>query len=194
MKTIRLILASTSPYRAELLSKLGLDFEAIAPNVEETAQEHETATELVQRLALEKASALKNEKDAVIIGSDQVCVIDGKIIGKPLTRSNAIHQLQQQSGKTVRFYTGLAVYNTKTQQSETVIDTLDVTFRKLTTTQIERYVDMEQPLYCAGSFKSEGLGITLFSQLDGKDPNTLVGLPLIDLVTLLAKQGISPLA
>ncbi|MFC5077180.1 Maf-like protein YceF [Vibrio thalassae] len=194
MKTIRLILASTSPYRAELLSKLGLEFEAIAPNVEETAQAHETATQLVQRLALEKATALQQEKDAIIIGSDQVCVIDDTIIGKPLNRNNAIHQLQQQSGKTIRFYTGLALYNTTTQQSETIVDTFDVTFRELTTAQIERYVDMEEPFYCAGSFKSEGLGITLFSQLDGKDPNTLVGLPLIDLVTLLQKQGVSPLA
>ncbi|MBY6197506.1 Maf family protein [Vibrio hangzhouensis] len=193
MKSIRLILASTSPYRAELLAKLGLEFEALAPDVDESVEENESATQLVSRLALEKAKALSDQNNALIIGSDQVCVIDGQIIGKPLNRVNAIEQLLNQSGKTIRFYTGLAVYNTTTGQSDIVVDTFDVTFRDLTKAQIERYVDLEQPFYCAGSFKSEGLGITLFSKLEGKDPNTLVGLPLIDLVTLLGKHGLSPL-
>ncbi|MGF1776560.1 Maf family protein [Vibrio nomapromontoriensis] len=193
MESFQLILASTSPYRAELLSKLGLDFTAKAPNFDETAQPDETPEALVQRLALGKAKALCTEPNALIIGSDQVCVIDGAIIGKPLTRTNAIAQLTQQSGKTIRFYTGLALYNTTTQQSDVRVDTFDVTFRTLTSRQIERYVDIEQPLYCAGSFMSEGLGITLFSSLNGKDPNTLVGLPLIDLVSMLDAYGISPL-
>ncbi|WP_338164881.1 Maf family protein [Vibrio sp. 10N] len=194
MKSIRLILASTSPYRAELLAKLGLSFEAIAPQTDETAHCDESASQLVQRLALEKARALQNETNALIIGSDQVCVIDGHIIGKPLDRETAIRQLSQQSGKTIRFYTGLAVVNTNTGECDVTVDTFDVTFRVLNQTQIERYVDLEQPYYCAGSFKSEGLGISLFSALEGKDPNTLVGLPLIDLVTMLDKHGLSPLS
>ncbi|USD59355.1 septum formation inhibitor Maf [Vibrio sp. SCSIO 43140] len=194
MKSTRLILASTSPFRAELLNKLALEFEAKAPNVDEKAHSSESAEQLVQRLALEKAQALRAEPDAIVIGSDQVCVIDGQIIGKPLNRENAVNQLSQQSGKTIRFYTGLAVYNTETGTSDVTVDTFDVSFRNLTQKQIERYVDIEQPFYCAGSFKSEGLGITLFSALNGKDPNTLVGLPLIDLITILEKHGISPLA
>lgn len=193
MKSIRLILASTSPYRAELLAKLGLPFEAIAPQVDETVHSDESAMQLVQRLAEQKARALQNEPDALVIGSDQVCVINGQIIGKPLDRETAIAQLSQQSGKTIRFYTGLAVVNTNTNECDVTVDTFDVTFRTLNQAQIERYVDLEQPYYCAGSFKSEGLGISLFSALEGKDPNTLVGLPLIDLVTMLDKHGLSPL-
>lgn len=193
MKSIRLILASTSPYRAELLAKLGLPFEAIAPQVDETARSDESAMQLVQRLAEQKARTLQNEPNALVIGSDQVCVIDGQIIGKPLNRETAIAQLNQQSGKTIRFYTGLAVVNTNTGECDVTVDTFDVTFRTLSQAQIERYVELEQPYYCAGSFKSEGLGISLFSALEGKDPNTLVGLPLIDLVSMLDKHGLSPL-
>ncbi|GAL38050.1 Maf/YceF/YhdE family protein [Vibrio maritimus] len=193
MKSIRLILASTSPYRAELLAKLGLPFEAIAPQVDETARSDESAMQLVQRLAEQKARALQNEPNALVIGSDQVCIIDGQIIGKPLNRETAIAQLNQQSGKTIRFYTGLAVVNTNTGECDVTVDTFDVTFRTLNQAQIKRYVDLEQPYYCAGSFKSEGLGISLFSALEGKDPNTLVGLPLIDLVSMLDKHGLSPL-
>ncbi|CAH0526541.1 Maf family protein [Vibrio hippocampi] len=189
----RLILASTSPYRAEILSKLQLPFETMAPETDETELAKETAPELVVRLAKLKAEALTHIENGLIIGSDQVCVIDGKIIGKPLTREKAIEQLLSQSGKTIRFYTGLALHNTTTGITETRLDTFDVTFRTLSNDQIEAYVDIEQPYYCAGSFKSEGLGIALFSDLAGKDPNTLIGLPLIDLIELLEQQGISPL-
>lgn len=193
MSENRLVLASTSAYRAEILNKLQLPFEAIAPNTDETPQPQESAQQLVVRLAQAKAEALSHLDHALIIGSDQVCVIDGNIIGKPLTRENAIKQLTLQSGQTIRFYTGLALHNTTTGITHTRLDTFDVTFRNLSKEQIVAYVDKEQPFYCAGSFKSEGLGISLFSKLSGKDPNTLIGLPLIDLIELLEQQGISPL-
>jgi MAF protein len=118
-------------------------------------------------------------------------VIDGKIIGKPLNRENAIQQLSRQSGKAIQFYTGLALHNTETNITDVKLDTFTVHFRRLTQQQISRYVEKEEPYYCAGSFKSEGLGIALFEKLEGKDPNTLVGLPLIDLIDMLETQGFS---
>lgn len=157
MKSIRLILASTSPYRAELLAKLGLPFEAIAPQVDETARSDESAMQLVQRLAEQKARALQNEPNALVIGSDQVCVIDGQIIGKPLNRETAIAQLSQQSGKIIRFYTGLAVVNTNTGESDVTVDTFDVTFRQLSQAQIERYVELEQPITVLAVSKAKDL-------------------------------------
>jgi MAF protein len=192
MNHYRLILASTSSYRAQLLDKLGLAYETCSPNVDETPLENEDAKSLVMRLAESKAKAGYNESNALVIGSDQVCVIDGKIIGKPGNRENAITQLKSQSDKTIHFYTGLALFNTKTKTCQTRLDTFSVTFRALSEEQITRYVDIEQPYFCAGSFKSEGLGIALFSELSGKDPNTLVGLPLIDLVDMLANEGVHP--
>lgn len=194
MEPIQLILASTSPYRAELLAKLGLPFIAKSPHFDETAHPSESPHDLVKRLALGKAEALSHEPNSLVIGSDQVCVIDGSIIGKPLTRENAIKQLSAQSGKTIRFYTGLALYDTVNHKSQVCVDTFDVTFRQLNLQQITRYVDIEQPLQCAGSFMSEGLGISLFASMNGKDPNTLVGLPLIELVSMLEKHGVSPLS
>ncbi|GAM57001.1 maf/yceF/yhdE family protein [Vibrio ishigakensis] len=128
-----------------------------------------------------------------MIGSDQVCVVDGKILGKPHTREKAIAQLKAQSGKSICFYTGLALFDSSTGATETKLDTFVVHFRDLTDKQIAAYVDKEQPLNCAGSFKSEGLGITLFSRLEGKDPNTLIGLPLIDLVGMLESKGVAVL-
>lgn len=195
MMTPQLILASTSVYRQALLNKLGLPFECCDPKVDETSLPNESAQALVQRLAQAKAEAgAKYYPDGLIIGSDQVAVIDGKIIGKPLNRDNAIKQLSQASGKAITFYTGLALYNAQTGEMNAQVEPFTVHFRHLTASQISAYVDKEQPFYCAGSFKSEGLGIALFSRLEGRDPNTLVGLPLILLTEMLLSQGIDVLA
>ncbi|MGR5250585.1 Maf family protein [Vibrio astriarenae] len=195
MTQYQLVLASTSPFRQSLLEKLGLPFSCVKPDCDETLLAGETPEALVARLAQEKARSCQShmQRPALIIGSDQVCVIDDKIIGKPHTRDNAIAQLTAQSGKTITFYTGLSVINTETNLAETIVEPFHVHFRSLSQTQIEHYVDKEQPFYCAGSFKSEGLGIALFDKLEGKDPNTLVGLPLITLIDLLAKQGVNTL-
>ncbi|EDP57290.1 nucleoside triphosphate pyrophosphatase [Vibrio sp. AND4] len=190
MKNYQLVLASTSPFRKQLLEKLAVPFACLPPDFDETPLPGESPLELVQRLAFGKATCCKTTQDSLVIGSDQVCVINGKIVGKPLNRDNAIEQLLAQSGKTITFYTGLAVHNTSTNYTEVGFDTFEVHFRDLTREQIERYVDKEKPFYCAGSFKSEGLGICLFKKLVGKDPNTLVGLPLIDLIDMLQKQGL----
>jgi MAF protein len=189
---MRLVLASTSPFRRNLLEKLGMPFETAAPQVDESRLPGESAAELVQRLAEAKAQAVGAAfTDALVVGSDQVACIGDEILGKPGNRANAIAQLQSASGKTVRFYTGLSVLNTESGTSQTIVETFDVCFRPLDTDQITRYVDREQPFNCAGSFKSEGYGITLFSALNGRDPNTLIGLPLIELVKMLDAEGVS---
>jgi MAF protein len=189
MQNYQLVLASTSPYRRQLLNKLAVKFETASPEFDETPLENESPIELVTRLAKGKAQSCSLTKPSLVIGSDQVCVINGKIIGKPHTREKAIEQLTQQSGQSIQFYTGLALYNSHTNGTEVKVDTFTVHFRQLTTKQIANYVDKEEPLFCAGSFKSEGLGIALFERLEGKDPNTLVGLPLIDLIDMLEAQG-----
>ncbi|WEM41375.1 Maf family protein [Photobacterium sp. DA100] len=189
-----LLLASTSPFRQSLLQKLGLPFTTAKPDADETPQPNEPAEQLVTRLAKAKALACADEHgDHLIIGSDQVCVIDGKIIGKPHTAENACRQLKAASGQTITFYTGLCLHNAKTGESEVICEPFHVHFRQLTDAEIRHYVEREQPLNCAGSFKSEGLGIALFDKLEGRDPNTLVGLPLIALREMLAKQGVSVL-
>ena len=193
MKNYQLVLASTSPFRQEILKKLHLDFVTAKPDCDETPIAGESPQQLVMRLAEEKAKSCQVTSSSLIIGSDQVCVIDGEIIGKPHTREKAIEQLSRQSGKSITFYTGLSVWNSATQKADTRLDTFVVHFRNLTTAQIESYVDKEQPFYCAGSFKSEGLGIALFERLEGKDPNTLIGLPLIDLIDMLEAQGLDVL-
>ncbi|MEF1228488.1 nucleoside triphosphate pyrophosphatase [Vibrio fortis] len=193
MKNYQLVLASTSPFRQEILKKLHLDFVTAKPDCDETPIAGESPQQLVMRLAEEKAKSCQVTSPSLIIGSDQVCVIDGEIIGKPHNREKAIEQLSRQSGKSITFYTGLSVWNSVTQKADTRLDTFVVHFRNLTTAQIESYVDKEQPFYCAGSFKSEGLGIALFERLEGKDPNTLIGLPLIDLIDMLEVQGMNVL-
>jgi MAF protein len=190
----QLVLASTSSYRSTLLEKLQLPFITAAPETDETPRPAETANVLVQRLALAKAQALAGcYPHHLIIGSDQVCVIDGKITGKPHQYENAVKQLQQASGQCVTFYTGLALLNTATGNINCLCETFDVYFRTLSEAEIDGYLTREQPWNCAGSFKSEGLGITLFERLSGRDPNTLVGLPLIALTQMLIEQGINPL-
>ncbi|OBU24559.1 Maf family protein [Photobacterium aquimaris] len=189
-----LVLASTSPFRKSLLEKLQLPFTTANPNVDEAILKNESATALVKRLAQAKALACASDyPNHLIIGSDQVCVIDDKILGKPHTEVNACAQLRAASGKVVTFYTGLCLYNTRTETTQVICEPFHVHFRTLTENEIAHYVTKEQPLYCAGSFKSEGLGIALFDRLEGRDPNTLVGLPLIALREMLANEQISVL-
>ncbi|WP_028118066.1 Maf family protein [Ferrimonas senticii] len=190
-----LILGSTSPFRREILTKLGLPFECDKPEVDEAPQPGESAEQLVGRLAQLKAAAVAaRHRNALVIGSDQVAVVDGQILGKPHTVENAIAQLTAASGKTVTFYTGLCLLNSDSGEAQTVVEPFHVHFKALTAAQIAGYVRAEQPLNCAGSFKSEGLGIMLFDRLEGRDPNTLIGLPLITLGEMLANQGIDVLA
>lgn len=194
--TLPLILGSGSKYRREILDKLHLKYDVVKPDIDETAIISESPQQLVGRLAEAKAGAVEKRmtyNNAVIIGSDQVAVCDGQILGKPGNHENAIRQLSGFVGKTVTFYTGLAVLNTEAQQCEVRVEPFDVEFRQLTVDEIECYVELEKPFDCAGSFKSEGLGISLFSRLKGNDPNTLIGLPAIALLDMLRTHGINPL-
>ncbi|MBC3767853.1 Maf family protein [Neptunicella marina] len=186
---MKIVLASTSPFRASVLKKLCIPFEQAAPHTDETAHENESAEQLVERLAIAKAKALSCD-DAWIIGSDQVATVDGKILGKPHTHEKAVEQLSLCSGKTVRFLTGLCLHNAKADVTESLVEPFDVNFKVLNENQIERYLRAEQPYNCAGSFKSEGLGICLFESLQGRDPNTLIGLPLIALIDLFRLHNI----
>ncbi len=189
-----LVLASTSPYRRALLGRLGLTFTTASPEVDETGAADEPAEALVTRLAEAKARAVApTHPEALIIGSDQVAVIDGRVLGKPGNREAAIAQLERASGKTATFYTGLCLFNAATGRARTLNEPFRVHFRNLTPDQIAGYVDLEKPYDCAGSFKSEGLGIALFARLDGDDPNALIGLPLIRLVELLQAEGLDVL-
>lgn len=192
---MRLILGSSSPFRKSLLEKLAIDFDCISPELDESPLPGESVTALVERLAIDKAKAAAalGTGPALVIGSDQLCVIDGEICGKPLNRANAIAQLSRAAGKTVTFYTGLALYNSQTGRCQSLVEPFEVQFRSLTLGQIESYVDKEEPFWCAGSFKCEGLGIALFERLSGRDPNSLIGLPLIALTAMLEEEGAGPL-
>ncbi|WP_455222147.1 Maf family protein [Kaarinaea lacus] len=186
-----IVLASTSPFRRQLLSKLNVDFTVASPKVDEHPHNNEQPNELVKRLAKEKALAVAQQyPDALIIGSDQVAVLNNQILGKPNNHENAVKQLKNASGRRVDFLTGLCVYNSQTHHTQLTCVPFTVIFRQLTNAQIERYLNSEKPYNCAGSFKSEGLGIALFEKLEGDDPNTLIGLPLIELVRMLQKEGI----
>lgn len=186
-----LILASTSPFRQQILQKLNIDFEVDSPDVNEQALENESPSELVQRLSKAKALAVATRHpEALIIGSDQVAVLNKQILGKPHTHDNAVLQLKAASGKRVEFLTGLCLYNSKTQQAQIACVPFTVHFRHLSDDQIERYLKQDKPYNSAGSFKSEGLGISLFEKLEGDDPNTLIGLPLIELVRMLENEGL----
>jgi MAF protein len=173
------------------LNKLNISFTVTAPDIDEHSLPNETPTELVSRLAFEKAEAVgAHHPNALIIGSDQVACIEQQILGKPGNRENAVAQLLAASGKCVTFYTGLCLLNTSNGQRQISCETFNVHFRSLERVQIERYLDQEEPYNCAGSFKSEGLGVALFERLEGDDPNTLIGLPLIRLVSMLHKEGV----
>lgn len=185
-----LVLASSSPYRADLLERLGLPFETCAPDIDETPLPQEQPEELVARLAETKARVMGAKfSNALVIGSDQVAVLEQQILGKPKTHERALQQLRAASDRTVFFYTGLCLVNTVTGETKTVVEPFQVRFRQLTEQQIACYLQREQPYQCAGSFRSEGLGIALIQYFQGDDPNALVGLPLIRLTELLEQAG-----
>jgi septum formation protein len=187
-----LVLASTSPFRKALLQRLDLVFETLSPQVDETALQGEPAETMVKRLSAAKARAgAKQYPNALIIGSDQVAVCDGDVLGKPGNHENARRQLARLAGHRVSFLTGLCLYDAATDTTRLDLVPYHVTFRSLTDQQIERYLRAEQPYNCAGSFKSEGLGISLFESMQGEDPNALIGLPLIRLVSWLNEAGIA---
>lgn len=187
----QIILGSSSPFRADLLDKLHLDYITFSPDIDESALEGETPDKLVKRLSEQKAIAVaRRYNEGLIISSDQVAVSDNQILGKPGSHQKAVEQLTSVSGKTVRFSTGLALYNAKTNRMQSLVEHFDVSFRELSAEKIDFYLRQEKPYNCAGSFKSEGFGISLFSRLQGNDPNTLIGLPLIKLIDLLANEEI----
>ncbi|OUS39740.1 septum formation protein Maf [Oleispira antarctica] len=193
--SLPILLASSSKYRQQLLAKLQLPFDCANPDIDESLLPGENASDYVQRLAIEKAKALKSEfPEHIIIGSDQCAVLEvngeQRILGKPHTIENAVQQLMDCSGKQVTFLTGLCCFNSISQQKLSMVEPFTVHFRQLTEKQIRRYIECEMPLDCAGSFKSEGLGISLFSALEGRDPNSLIGLPLIALVDFLEQMGV----
>lgn len=187
----RLVLASTSAFRRELLARLQIPFEIANPETDETALPGEGPTATAERLSVAKAKAVASRfPGALIIGSDQVAYLDTQCFGKPLTRERAIEQLRAMRGQTVIFHTGLCLYNSANGNTQICGVPTEVAFRQLTDEEIERYLDKEQPYHCAGSAKSEGLGIALISSMRGDDPNALVGLPLIALCGMLRAEGV----
>lgn len=187
---MKLILASSSVYRKELLSKLQLPFDIQVPDIDESPLKDETPPELVKRLAIEKAKVIAdNVENSLVIGCDQVAAHGDAIAGKPRDHDHAVQQLKTASGTTVMLYTGLALINSDTSQVQSEVVPYKVKFRKLTDEQIEIYLRKEQPYHCAGSVKSEGLGIALLERFEGEDPNTLIGLPLIRLIKFLEREG-----
>lgn len=188
----QLVLASTSVYRRELLARLRLPFETAKPETDETPLANESPRDLALRLAKQKAQAVaKRFPHALIIGSDQVCHVGGRIYGKPGTRERAIAQLEQLSGQTALFDTALCVLNSATGEAETVCVPTETRFRPLNREEIARYVDADQPLDCAGAAKSESLGVALLTYMRSDDPTALVGLPLIELCRMLRAAGVS---
>ncbi len=193
MNSQLLVLASTSTYRSELLKKLQIPFVTAAPNVDETPLIGESARATSIRLAQLKARAVASDySDALIIGSDQVALLEDEQLGKPMSHDNAVRQLQKMRGKTTHFYTALSLYNSKTGNMQTEVAENDVALRELSDAEIEAYLLKEQPYHCAGSAKSEGLGIALMSSMRGDDPNALVGLPLILLLAMLRNENLTP--
>ena len=193
MKTttrLPLVLASTSPFRKELLQRLAIPFETAAPDVDESPRADDTPAALVRRLSGAKARAIEKLRQGLIIGSDQVATTGNDILGKPGTHPRAIEQLRYLSGRLVTFHTGLCLLNSVTDEVQLDVIPYKVQFRQLEEGQIERYLQADQPYNCAGSFKSEGLGITLFERMDGDDPSALIGLPLIRLTSMLAAAGV----
>jgi len=189
-----IILASSSTYRKQLLQKLHLEFTAIAPNIDESALNDEHPKQLALRLAIEKAHALQaSNPNHLIIASDQTASCDNIILGKPGNYLNAIQQLKQQSGRRVQFYTSVCVLDSATNKIFSDIDLCTVYFKELSEQQILKYINIEKPYDCAGSFKSEGFGISLFTKIEGDDPNALIGLPLIKLIALLNNFGVATL-
>jgi septum formation protein len=188
----RLILASTSRYRREMLDRLGLPFECVPPGVDETAVAGEAPTEIALRLARAKAEAVATRHPgAIVIGSDQVAEIDGRALGKPGDRASALAQLRASSERDLVFHTAVCVWDGADNSHHAFLDETRVRMRSLTDEEIERYLDAEQPWDCAGSFKSEGLGVVLFESVQSDDPTALIGLPLIALARALRACGYS---
>ncbi|TBR39185.1 MULTISPECIES: Maf family protein [Dyella] len=188
--SVRLVLGSTSRYRAELLRRIWSTFEQRAPGTDETPLPGETPDGRALRLAIAKAvSAADGLHDALVIGSDQVAERDGHMLDKPGNAERAFEQLSASSGKVVRFHTAMCLLDTRNGEQHTHLDHTRVQFRHLTDAEIQRYIEREQPLDCAGSFKCEGLGITLFERIENEDPTALIGLPLIALARLLRQAG-----
>ena len=186
-----LILGSSSPFRKELMERLCLEYQTFSPDIDETRLNNETAEDMVKRLSLEKAKEIaKQHPDALIIGSDQCAVLNGKILGKPGNHENAVTQLSESSGQQVSFLTGLCLYDSSNGEYQLDLVPYNVEFRKLSHQEIEAYLKKEQPYNCAGSFKSEGLGVTLFKGFEGSDPTALIGLPLIRLSEMLRTVGV----
>jgi len=190
----RIVLASTSKYRRELLDRLGLPFEVASPDVDETALPDEKPQDTAQRLALAKARTVAARyPDAIVIGSDQVAELDGQRLGKPGNHANALRQLKAMRAREVVFHTALCVYAAASGQAQTRVVPCTVRFRDFSDTQAEHYLRREQPYDCAGSARAEGLGIALIATMRADDPNALIGLPLIALTEMLAAQGVNVL-
>jgi septum formation protein len=190
----QLILASSSPYRADLLRRLGIDFTCRPPDIDEAAQAGESADHLVRRLAEAKARHVAHSHGpALVIGSDQVAVLNGRIIGKPGDHAQATAQLLAASGRRLSFLTGLCVVNGAADHAQVDVVPTTVVFRELAETEIDAYLRHERPYDCAGAFKSEGLGIALLAAIESDDPTALIGLPLIRLCEMLRAEGVDVL-
>lgn len=186
-----IVLASSSPYRKQLLSKILSNFRCASPDIDESKLATENFREMAERLSIEKAHALSEQfPNSLIIGSDQVACIDEQILRKPLNKENNLTQLKLCQGKTAYFYTGVCLLNSKTGEYQSAVENYATTFRNLNEQQLKNYIDKEQPFNCAGGFKMEGLGISLFKSIEGQDPNILIGLPLIRLVEMFENEGI----
>ena len=191
-----LILASSSPFRKAILERLRIDFKTASPDINENRENGESPFNLVNRLSKEKALEVAKSHSGLIIASDQVATLgngnneDDEIFSKPGSHENAFLQLKKSSGKTITFLTGLVLLNTETLKIQTHVEPYKVTFKTLSDNQILSYLNKEDVLNCAGSFKSEGLGVALFSNMEGSDPNSLIGLPTIQLIKMLAKENV----
>jgi len=184
------ILASSSPYRRELLARLGIPFQCESPGIDESAQSGETAEHLARRLSENKARIVaRRHPEAIVIGSDQVATLNGEILPSAATRAAAEAQLHRLSGRRVRFHTGLCVVNNASQSIQVDCIPYTVRFRRLATEEIGRYLDREQPYRCTACFKSEGLGISLVAEMEGGDATALIGLPLLRLSEMLRSEG-----
>jgi septum formation protein len=191
---LKLVLASTSPYRRELLARLNVPFATAAPDVDETPLAGESPDETAKRLSVLKAQAVAPQfPDALIIGSDQVALLEGRQLGKPGTFENAVAQLRTMRGKTLEFHTALTLLNARTGHVQTAVVPVRLVMRNYTDAQIESYLRKDQPYNCCGSAKSESLGIALIARYETEDPNALVGLPLIKLTEMLANEGLDVL-
>jgi len=192
MSNYTLILASSSVYRRELLTRLCIPFTVESPDVDETPLPQESPAQTALRLAQAKARKVgQRHQNALIIGCDQVAVLDGLQLGKPLIHDVAMNQLRMMQGRTVVFHSAICIYNSQTSNLQSAIVPYEVKFRQLDDTEIERYLLKEQPYHCAGSAKSEGLGIALIEHMRGDDPNALIGLPLITLINMLKQEGVN---